>query len=114
MDAVQTQLSTVDNEDLFNSDSESDENEQERRAATFLRFGRAIPASTGSFLRFGRGIPTSSGSFLRFGRSASNFLRFGRGSQSAGTFLRFGRRTQPVLSTNFNRFARKGEFLRFG
>lgn len=70
--------------------------------------------SSGSFLRFGRQMSPSSGSFLRFGRSNPNFLRFGRSSHSGAGFLRFGRRAQQITPGNFHRFARKGEFLRFG
>lgn len=62
-----------------------------------------------SFLRFGREIP--SGSFLRFGRSDPSFLRFGR---NGGQFLRFGRRSQAAPTSNFLRFGRKTDFLRFG
>lgn len=60
-----------------------------------------FPRST-PFLRFGRQLPSSSGVFLRFGRSPSNFLRFGPSNQNGETFPRF------------DRFGRKGEFLRFG
>jgi hypothetical protein len=68
------------------------------RSTPFLRFGRQLPSSSGAFLRFGR----SSSNFLRFGRSPSNFLRFGPSNQNGETFPRF------------DRFGRKGEFLRFG
>jgi len=119
----------LDNEDFFNSNSGSDEeNDYDRRSSSFLRFGRGISPSSGSFLRFGRGISPSSGAFLRFGRqispSSGSFLRFGRsdpsslrlgrGSQNGAAFLRFGRRAQQVSPNKFYRFARKGEFLRFG
>jgi hypothetical protein len=90
----------LDNEDISNSNSESDErNDNSRRSTSFLRFGRRIPPS---------------GSFLRFGRSNPSFLRFGRNSQNAAPFLRFGRRAQPSPTSNLFRFSRKGEFLRFG
>jgi hypothetical protein len=85
------------NEYTMNSNSDSDEeNKSIRRSTSFLRFGRQMPASSGTFLRFGRSDPA----FLRFGRSGAQFLRFGR-------------RSQPSAS-NFLRFGRKGEFLRFG
>jgi hypothetical protein len=69
---------------------------------------------SGSFLRFGRQISPSSGSFLRFGRSNPSFLRFGRVNHNGAAFLRFGRRALQLTPSNFQRFARKGEFLRFG
>ncbi len=86
-------------EDPFNSESD-EENAHMRRSAPFLRFGR--------------GISPASNSFLRFGRSNPSFLRFGRGGQNGATFLRFGRRALQISPSNFHRFARKGEFLRFG
>lgn len=78
-------------------DSESDEEYDVPRSTSFLRFGRQSPPA-----------------FLRFGRSQPGFLRFGRSNQNGGTFLRFGRQTQQPASSNFLRFGRKGEFLRFG
>jgi len=46
--------------------------------------------------------------------SSGSFLRFGRGSHDGAAFLRFGRRALQISPSNFHRFARKGEFLRFG
>ena len=87
-----------DQEVMTNSGSDSDEEtDAVRRSTSFLRFGRQVPASSGSFLRFGRSNP----SFLRFGRNG-------------GQFLRFGRRSERASNSNFLRFGRKGEFLRFG
>jgi len=103
------------NEDLSNSNSESDEeNDNVRRLTSFLRFGRRMPSSSGTFLRFGRQMSPTSGSFLRFGRSNPSILRFDRAGQSGAKFLRFGRRGQQIPSSNIHRFSRKGEFLRFG
>lgn len=89
---------SFDQDAMTNTGSDSDEEtEAIRRSTSFLRFGRQLPASTGSFLRFGRSSP----SFLRFGRNG-------------GQFLRFGRRSERASNSNFLRFGRKGEFLRFG
>jgi hypothetical protein len=91
---------TLDNEDVYNGNSESDEENDYSRRSTFLRFGRQMPSSR-SFLRFGRSNPPS-------------FLRFGRNGHNGASFLRFGRRAQQGSTNNILRFGRKGEFLRFG
>ena len=106
------------NIDDFSSSENEEDIDNLRRASTFLRFGRAMSANSGNFLRFGRQVSPTTGSFLRFGRQMSptsgSFLRFGRGGHSGGAFLRFGRRAANLPTSNFHRFARKGEFLRFG
>lgn len=109
------------NTDEFSSsenEEDTDNDDDLRRASSFLRFGRAMSANSGNFLRFGRQVSPTTGSFLRFGRQISpqsaSFLRFGRGGHAGGSFLRFGRRAANLPTSNFHRFARKGEFLRFG
>ncbi|CAF0762836.1 unnamed protein product [Rotaria sordida] len=96
------QLETsFDPDDISTNNSESDEeNNYNRRAASFLRFGRQIAPSSGSFLRFGRSNPS--------------FSRLNRASHKGGAFLRFGRRGQQSNPNNFLRLNRKGDFLRFG
>ena len=105
--------SEVNLDDVSDSENE-DEMDNVRRANTFLRFGRAMSPNSATFLRFGRQMSPTSGSFLRFGRSYSPSSRYGRGGHNGATFLRFGRRAANFPSSNFHRFARKGEFLRFG
>lgn len=100
-------------DDLSNSENEEDI-ENVRRANTFLRFGRAMSPNSATFLRFGRQMSPTSGSFLRFGRSNLPSTLLGRGGHQGAAFLRFGRRAANLPSSNFHRFARKGEFLRFG
>nr|UDM55690.1 FMRFamide [Onchidium reevesii] len=109
-------LSSKDKKEYLRFGRDATEDELDKRADPFLRFGKRQDP----FLRFGRNDP-----FLRFGKRQDPFLRFGRGDPFLrfgrnDPFLRFGKRGDPFLRFGkrgdlFPRFGKRGDpFLRFG